>query len=620
MTFILIAVRLVSMFIRKTCKTDPNTGKKYFSYQLMESYRTERGPRQRILLNLGSDLQIEDNERKLLANRIEELQTGIQSFFSYPTHIEKLAQTYHRILSRKENNAVAKLNNATNQKERDYQTVDINTLQNEYARSVGLEHIVLETIKKLELDSTLHQLGFTDREVQVALGVIVGKLCCPASELATHHWLQFNSGIDELLGTDFSRLSRNAVYKVADNLLLNREAIENQLVSKEKDLFSLTDTIVLYDLTNTYFEGAAGGIELAARGKSKEKRSDCPLVTLGLVLNPEGFPKRSRILPGNVSEPKTLEQTLEQLYDPFDEQPVIVLDAGIATRENLEYLREHGYKYIVASRSRSCEIPDDMKLETIKEERNNSVKVAQKSDPGTDEVLIYCHSESRMKKEKGIRSLKQKRFEEDLRIAANALTKKGGTKSYNKVLERIGRLKERHSSVARHYKIEVKSDETKSKAVEITWEINEQGLENRFQGAYLLKAYGLDWDSERFWNTYVMLTRVEEGFRCLKSELGLRPIHHQITRRVEGHLFITVVAYHIMQTIQYQLRQSGINMKWKTLRQEMMTQVRVTTSMRAKDGRQLSVRSSTIAEPTQKDLYTALDISPRPGKTIKTFV
>lgn len=141
-----------------------------------------------------------------------------------------------------------------------------------------------------------------------------------------------------------------------------------------------------------------------------------------------------------------------------------------------------------------------------------------------------------------------------------------------------------------------------------------------FKGAYLLKAYGLDWSSERFWKTYVLLTRVEEGFRCLKSELGLRPVYHQITRRVEGHLFITVIAYHIMQTILYQLRQSGIDMRWKTLRHEMVTQVRVTTTMRAKDGRQLRVRSSTLAEPTQKDIYLALGISPSPGRTIKTFV
>jgi transposase len=608
------------MFIRKTCKTDQKTGKKYFSYQLMDSYRTERGPRQRMLLNLGSDLQIEDDERKLLANRIEELHAGTQNLFTYPPHIEKLAQTYHRILSRKENTAVPQHSAPSDQEEHNYQTVDLNTLQNEYARSVGLEHIVFETIKKLELDSILASVGLAEREIQVALGVIVGKLCSPASELATHQWLQFRSGIDELMGTDFSRLSRNAVYKVADNLLKHREVIEKQLELKEKDLFSFTDTIVLYDLTNTYFEGKAGGIELAARGKSKEKRSDCPLVTLGLVLNPEGFPKKSCILPGNISEPKTLEQSIKQLHESCNEQLIVVLDAGIATNENLEYLRKHKYKYIVASRSRSCEIPEDMELETVKEERNNRVRVAQKPDQETGEVLIYCHSESRMEKEKGIRSLKQIRLEEDLKLVAAALTKKGGVKSYNKVLERIGRLKERHRTVAKHYNIKVESDESRSKAIEISWEVNEQGLENRFQGAYLLRAYGLEWSSDRLWRTYVMLTRVEEGFRNLKSELGLRPVHHQITRRVEGHLFITVIAYHIMQTILYQLRQSGISIKWKTLRQEMATQVRVTTAMKAKDGRQISVRSSTIAEPAHRDYYAVLGISTRPGKTAKMFI
>jgi transposase len=338
------------------------------------------------------------------------------------------------------------------------------------------------------------------------------------------------------------------------------------------------------------------------------------------VLNPEGFPRKSRILPGNIAEPKTLKESLNQLHGEQDNLPIIVLDAGIATSENLEYLREQGYKYIVASRRRSCEIPVEMNLETIKKDHKNTVKVAQKTDDETGEVLVYCHSESRMMKEKGIRSLKQQRFEEDLQVAVKALAKKGGTKSYSKVLERIGRLKERHSSVARHYKIEVKSDETRSKAIDISWEINEKSLDNRFQGAYVLKAFGLDWTSKEFWNTYVMLTRVEEGFRCLKSELGLRPIFHQINRRVEGHLFITVIAYHIMQTVLYQLQLSGIEVRWKTLRQIMATQVRVTTGMQAKDGRQLRVRSSTTAEPFQKEIYHALGINPRAGKTIKSFV
>ncbi len=609
------------MFIRKTCKSNKKTGKKYFSYQLMESFRSERGPRQRLILNLGSNLSIEDDERKLLANRIEELQVGAQNLLPYPVHIEKLALTYHRILSRKEENSITSSSEPIDGSgSSDYQTVDLNSLQHEHARSAGLEHIVLETIKKLQLDSTLHNLGFTERALHVALGVVVGKLCCPASELATHHWLKFNSGIDELLGTDFSRLSRNAVYKVADSLLLNKEIIESKLEIKEKDLFSLTDTVILYDLTNTYFEGVGGGIELAARGRSKEKRSDCPLVTLGLALNLQGFPKRSRILPGNISEPKTLEEVLKQLHDDTAELPVIVLDAGIATSENLEYLREHGYKYIVASRSRSCEMPDEAEFEIIKEDLDNTVKVAKKSDEDSGEVLLYCHSTSRMEKEKGMRSLKQERFEEDLKIAANALTKKGGTKDYKKVIERIGRLKERHRSISRHYKIEVIPDETESKAVSITWKINEKTLEDRFQGAYLLKAYGLDWNFEKLWKTYVMLTMVEEGFRCLKSELGLRPVYHQVTRRVEGHLFITVIAYHIMQTILYQLRQKGINIRWKTLRQEMATQVRVTTSMKAKDGRQIRVRSSTVAEPTQKDVYRALNITSSPGRTLKTYI
>ena len=150
----------------------------------------------------------------------------------------------------------------------------------------------------------------------------------------------------------------------------------------------------------------------------------------------------------------------------------------------------------------------------------------------------------------------------------------------------------------------MKPDESKSKAMEINWEVDENGLENRFQGGYLLKAYGLDWSSEKLWSTYIMLTKVEESFRCLKTDLGLRPIFHQVTRRVEGHLFLTVIAYHVMHTILYQLQNKSINMRWQTLHRELENQIRVTTTMKLEDDRQVHIRKTTTADHDQKEIYT----------------
>ena len=606
------------MFIRKTFKTDRKTGRKYYSYQLMESFRTERGPRQRLLLNLGSKLPLKEEERKLLANRIEELQTGIKSFLDYPDDIEQLAQTYHNILCKKHCNNV--IENLDTIKEKDIQSIDINTVNHEYCRSIGLEYIVIETIKKLELDKLLFTLDLTPRKVKIILGMLVGKLCLPASERATRKWLQNISGIDELLETDFSRLSEKLVYQATDYLLKNKDIIEQSLEEKEQDLFSLENTIILYDLTNTYFEGSAKDVSIAFRGHSKEKRSDSPLVTLGLVLNEEGFSKRSRLLPGNISEPKTLENVLCEISDKKEPYPIIVLDGGIATKDNLHYLRQNGYRYIVASRSRSVDTPRDLDLHLIRAEKDKTIKIGQIKDETTKETLLYCHSESREKTEKSICNLKQKRLEQDLKKIANGLSKKRGQKSYKTIIERIGRLKERHSVIARYYDIKIETDKEQKEIKKISWKIKKESLQKRYQGSYLIKAYGLDWSSEELWKTYVMLTKVEEGFRCLKTDLNIRPVYHKITKRVEGHLFLTVLAYHILQSVLHQLRNKGINIKWATLRKAMQSQVRVTTAMRLENGKQLRVRSTTCSETFHKKIYKALEISNCPGKTIKTII
>jgi len=605
------------MFIRKTRKKDPITKKEYFNYQLIESYRTERGPRQRILLNLGSiPDELSADDRKLLANRIEELLAGIQSFLPSPPIIERLAKVFVKQLIRK---GADKTQEIPPSGKSDYHTVDLNSLEHDQSRTVGVEHVVYETIKQLGLDKKLLELGFTKRQTETSLGLIVGRLACPGSERATYRWMQYQSAVDELLDTDFSRLSLDSVYRIGDLLLKHKDTIEEHLSFKEQTLFSLDNTIVLYDLTNTYFEGTAKNIPHAARGHSKEKRNDCPLVTLGLVLNRQGFPLRSKVLPGNVSEPSTLQDAIGQLSCPSDNKPIIVLDAGIATEENLDYLRQEEYRYIVASRMRSCEFPDDLSFEVVKETKDVTVRAAQEKDVQTEEILLYCHSSDREKKEKAIRSLLQERLEQDLQKAADALMKKGGTKAYPKVLERIGRLKEKHKRIASYYSIKVEADESGKKAVAITWKTKEQKLDNRFQGGYLLRAYGLDLGTEELWRTYIMLTEVEEAFRCLKSELGLRPVFHQKGHRVDAHLLITVLAYHIMQTILYQLRLKGISINWKTLQLRMSTQVRVTSTIKLKTGQTVHIRTSTIPEPIHREIYSALNIPHEPGRRIKTF-
>jgi transposase len=606
------------MFIRKTKKIDKKTKKEYYIYQLVKSYRTEIGPRQKILLNLGTELCfLSESDRKQLANRIEEILSGIKTFFETPLEIEKLAKTFSKQVLRKEA-LVEEKKTILNKEEQEFHSIDINSLEHEQAKTVGLEHIAYETYKKLQIEKKLIEAGLTKRQIEILTGIIIGKLVKPGSELSTYNWLKKCSGIDELMGSDFNRLSLNMVYQASDNLLKHKDVLEEHLTNKEQNLFSLNNTIILYDLTNTFFEGRAEGIQKAKRGHSKERRNDAPLVTLGLVLNKFGFPIKSKILPGNISEPSTLQEAIEDLGNKTT--PIIVIDAGIATKKNLEFLREKKYKYIVSKRSRSCETPSDVSLEVIKEKKDQVVKVGEKDDLDTGEKLIYCHSKACENKEIAMRSFLQKRFESSLKMAHEALFKKRGIKTYNKVLEKIGRLKERHNKISSNYKITVEASKDKKKAISITWKEISNKLKNRFQGAYILRTYGLDWNAKDLWETYMMLTKVEEGFRCLKSELGLRPVFHKIDRRVEGHLFITVIAYHIMQTVLYQLRSAGIFIRWEKLRCFMSTQVRVTTTMKTKDSKNLHFRSSTNPDSFHQEIYRALKLSQKPGKKTKVFM
>ena len=213
-----------------------------------------------------------------------------------PEEIEQLAQRYARIIIRRhgQRSPVA----VKDQSKPDYQTVDVNSLENEQIRSVGGESVALATIKELELDRKLEESGFNRPSIEAAIGVITARLLAPTSERATHLWLQNETSLDDLMDTRFEPLSQDRVYKVSDMLLSNKDAIETHLQNRERHLFNLDEKILLYDLTNTFFEGSGKYNKKAHFGVSKEKRSDCPLVTLALLMDADGFPKKSEILEG----------------------------------------------------------------------------------------------------------------------------------------------------------------------------------------------------------------------------------------------------------------------------------------------------------------------------------
>ncbi len=563
-----------------------------------------------------------------LVKRIQAIIGGQQSFIEPSPEVEKLAQKFAQEFICKH-----AVENEQAEHTKTFEAVDLNSLQNHQVRPIGGEHLGFSFFKKLRLHQCLKSCGFSKRQIEVAMLLIIGRLVHPGSEMHLYRWAQHLSGLDELIGTDFQRLSPNSLYKVGDLLYEHKDEIEAHLRVRENDLFSLKETIILYDMTNTYFEGQAARNPKARFGRSKEKRSDCRLLTLGLVIDGQGFPKTSQVFAGNQSEPVTLLQMVNALRqkDPtlrhFDRaqykqaqdtadncKPTVVIDAGIATEDNLKELKGHCH-YIAVSRKKMA-VPDADDCIVIKETKQN--KVEAKRIAGDDEVVLYCKSNLKQKKEHSMQGRLRQNFEEQLAHLAKSIHKKGCTKRYGKVLERLGRLKEKYKQIARFYEIHV--EERDGLASRIYWKYLKEQADQRFSGAYFLRTDRFDLSEKEIWSIYIMLTQLEDAFRTLKTDLQLRPIFHQKEKRSDAHIFITLLAYHLLHSIRTSLKQGGMNMSWRQIRDRMAMHCRVTNRINTQKGQLLFIRKCTEPEDFHKTIYDMLAIERAPCKTKKYTV
>ncbi len=600
------------MFIRCTTIKSKPPSEPYKTFRLVESERVDGKVKQRTLLNLGRHFDVPQSQWLALAGRISELLSTQQSLLStvLPEELEALAQRF-----------AAQILASRSQLPKDsseFESVSVDSLELVRPRRIGVEQLALHALKQLKLDEKLKALGFNRHQLAAAIGNLIARMAFPASERASHDWLQQRSGLGELIGYDFEGMGLDRLYQASDLLWKHRETLESHLYQQEAALFHFDETITLYDLTNTFFEGTAKANSQAQRGRSKEKRHDCPLVTLGLVLDGSGFTRKSQLFPGNASEPQTLQTMLEGLEGRAGS--TVVLDAGIASEENLRWLAEQGYRYLVVSRKRKRDFNADHAT-VVKDLPDQTVQVQRVVNEETGEVELYCHSQLREKKEQAMQDRFAERFEAALQSLADGLHKKGTVKRYDKILERIGRLKEKYSGAAQHYEVSVTPDTESNQAVAIAWKrLEKPHSQATHPGVYCLRANFTDWDDQTMWDTYTMLTDLEGVFRSLKSELRLRPIYHRKEKRVNGHIFITLIAYHLVQTLRSQLKAKGIYDSWQTIRAKMENQQRVTVVLQRKDGKTIHLRKATRAEPHQKEIYDALGISAQAGQFQKTIV
>ena len=602
------------MFIREVIKK--RKGKKYSQHHLIESVRTPAGPRQILKLNLGR-ISLEKERWKELANAIESELNNQTQLFSNDEEIQSMAKFYAKQIIKSEMNKKSSAKANEKQQTPNYEYVDINSIDTSDSLSIGIEHIALSQLKDYKFDSILEEIGFDEKQINYALMLVCGRLAHPSSERETTRWLLENSALLELLGTN-QKVYDNALHRVSNLMWDNYKVIEAKLAQTAKNIFSLQENVILYDLTNTYFEGTKKDSKIAKHAKSKERRNDRPLVTLALTIDEDGFPKQSNVLPGNVSEPGTLNKILDDLSslscDPewLKFPRTVVIDAGIATEENLNLIQSKDYYYVAVSRKRSYE--DNFWNEAVEYEIDLSQKnqvLKTKKVKKENEIFLLCSSSSKEIKEKAIFEKKIKKFEQDLESIILGLKKKNTHKKYSKINERIGRLKEKYK-VGTLYDIEIKSND-KAIVTDIKYKRNQKFSEKSENlGEYVLRTNRLDLSSESISKIHRSLSVIEDCFRCIKSDLGLRPNFHKDDESSSAHIFVSVIALHIAVGILKKLKKKGINHKLSTLRKILSTHVRVTTKFTNKKKEANYVRTTCTPNEAQRKIYNNLGIKQKP--------
>ena len=432
------------MYVRRTQTRSTATGETYFTHRLVRSERHGQKVRAVTVLNLGRHFPVPREHWPVLCARIEELMHGQVALLPMdgPPSVEAAAQRYAALLLARwgeRRAAPATGAEATGTAlDTDVQAVDVDSLELTRPRAVGVEQVALWAMRAAGFIEILSGLGLSGPLRSVILGVIVGRMAHPGSERATRRWLERQSGLGELLEVDFEAMAENALYRASDALIKHRSTLEDALFGRVSNLFGLETTVTLYDLTNTYFEGEAARNPKARRGHSKEKRTDCPLVTLGLVLDGSGFVRRSECFAGHVAEGATLAGMLQGLDAPPG--ALIVMDSGLASAENLAWLQAEGYRYLVVSRERERQF-DPRAAVAIETAAGEPVHLQLGRDEAGTEVRLYCYSPARAEKENAMNQRFAERFEAGLQKIIEGLAKPRGEKRMEKLSERLGRLK-----------------------------------------------------------------------------------------------------------------------------------------------------------------------------------
>nr|WP_237581615.1 IS1634 family transposase [Prevotella ihumii] len=501
--------------------------------------------------------------------------------------------------------------------------IDLATAEHTDARNVGAEWLCKQTIDKLGLEEFLRAQGWSNHSIHTALSALIIRTVYAVSERSSYYYLRDNSAAAELYtGSQDWTPGINALYKVTDKLYELKEKIERHLCNVTDNLFNIDNKLMLFDLTNFYFEGSKRESKKAQFGRSKEKRSDCKLLVLALCINKEGFIRYSSILEGNTADPKSLPDMIDTLADrnPVQkEKSLIVMDAGIATEENLNLIKAKGYNYLCVSRTKLKDytLSEDHKSVMVKDARKQTITLNKVHTEGEDYYLEIT-SPSKAMTESSMNKLWRERFETELKKINDGIAKKGGTKLYEKVVERTGRAIQKYPSIARYYAIDyIRNEEKPKEMLRVDWNLKDLSAIESGHGVYFLRTNVETLDERTTWDYYNLIREIECTNRQLKTDLNLRPIYHQTDDRSDAHLFFGLLAYWVVNTIRCQLKREGESCYWTEIVRRMSTQKLVTTEGRNPLGDIVQMRQCSNPSKQATAIYDKLKLKYAPFRKIK---
>ncbi len=566
------------MFIRKVKKQRSSQSKVFYQYTLAQSARVDGKVKQRAILYLGSDPLLSDKENQRIVLSILKAKIfGQPELFPSepPNELLELALFYYEKYCIK----YGETNKPTHSippapKKAEFHNVDIKGLELNDVKTFGAEYLAKQVLDKLNLRECFRTLGMNNKQSSKALISIAARAVFSSSEYKTAQILESSSELKTLFSYE-EEITHRQLYTISDTLYKHKEQIDNFLYQRITNMFGLEDKIVIFDISNTYFESRKANSKIAKYGRSKEKRYDCPLVVFTGVINAEGFIRHSRIYEGNKPDNATLSDMIDELkkHTSPSTNRTIVMDAGIATEDNLELIKEKGYRYVVVSRKRLKDYPVDSskpKIIELTNRKKDKVQLEIFTPKGYSDTWMYVQSDAKRKKEESMSGKLNQRFEEDLAVIKKALSSKGGTKLINKVWERIGRAKQKHNRVSSKYEITVTQKDGKAIDLKFTEKVIPVN-EDKQKGVYFIRTNYDNPNEKELWNIYNTIREVESTFRCLKSDLNIRPLHHQKDSRIESHIYLTILAYQLVNTIRHMLKDKGINYQWKNIVRIMNT-------------------------------------------------